>query len=104
LTLGLKENQMAKGYWIVRVSVRDGARYPEYLAAARPAFKKYGAHFLVRGGTVETKEGVSRERNVVVEFPDVATARACYSSQEYQAAKAIRNAIAEADFIIVEGT
>jgi uncharacterized protein (DUF1330 family) len=95
---------MAKGYWIVRVSVRDGARYPEYLAAARPAFEKYGAHFLVRGGTVETKEGGSRERNVVVEFPDVATARACYSSREYQAAKAIRNAIAEADFIIVEGT
>jgi uncharacterized protein (DUF1330 family) len=47
---------------------------------------------------------VSRERNVVVEFPDVAIARAIYSSQEYQAAKAIRNAIAEADFIIVEGT
>lgn len=95
---------MAKGYWVVRVSVRDGARYPEYLAAARPAFEKYGARFLVRGGQVETKEGASRERNVVVEFVNLATARSCYDSHEYQAAKAIRNAVAEADFIIVEGT
>jgi uncharacterized protein (DUF1330 family) len=95
---------MPKGYWIVRVSVRDAARYPEYLAAARPAFEKYAARFLVRGGPFETKEGVSRERNVVVEFPDPTTARACYTSQEYQAAKAIRNEIADTDFIIVEGT
>ena len=28
---------MPKAYWIVRVSVRDEARYPEYLAAAKPA-------------------------------------------------------------------
>lgn|SRR5262249_44263878 len=95
---------MPKGYWIVRVSVHDGARYPEYLASARPAFEKYGARFLVRGGPFEAKEGVSRERNVLVEFPDPATALACYNSHEYQAAKAIRNAIADADFIIVEGT
>jgi uncharacterized protein (DUF1330 family) len=94
---------MAKGYWIVRVSVKDGARYPDYLAAARPAFEKYGARFLVRGGAFETKEGASRERNVVVEFADPATARACYNSREYKAAKSIRNAIADADFIIVEG-
>jgi uncharacterized protein (DUF1330 family) len=94
---------MPKGYWIVRVTVRDSARYPDYLAAARPAFEKYGARFLVRGGPFETKEGISRERNVVVEFADPATARACYDSAEYQAAKAIRNAVADADFIIVEG-
>lgn len=94
---------MPKGYWIVRVAVREAARYPEYLAAARPAFEKYGAHFVVRGGPYEAMEGNARERNVVVEFKDVATARACYMSPEYQAAKAIRTAIADADFIIIEG-
>jgi uncharacterized protein (DUF1330 family) len=94
---------MPKGYWIVRVSMHEPARYPEYVAAARPAFEKYGAHFVVRGGPYEAMEGTARERNVVVEFKDVATARACYNSPEYQAAKAIRVAIAEADFIIIEG-
>jgi uncharacterized protein (DUF1330 family) len=94
---------MSRGYWIVRVSVKNAKRYPEYLAAARPAFEKFGARFLVRGGRFEGMEGSSRERNVVVEFKDYATAVACYQSPEYQGAKAIRNANADADFVIVEG-
>ena len=94
---------MPKGYWIVRAPVKNAERYPEYLAAARPAFEKHGARFLARGGRYEAKEGSSRERNVIVEFADYATAVACYQSPEYQAAKTIRNAHADADFVIVEG-
>jgi uncharacterized protein (DUF1330 family) len=94
---------MPKAYWIVRVSVRDQAHYPEYLAAARPAFEKFGASFLVRGGAYDVMEGQARERNVVVEFRDRATAKACYDSPEYQAARLIRQKYADADFIIVDG-
>jgi len=65
---------MSKGYWIVRVTVNDPDSYPEYLEAAQAAFEKYDARFLVRGGKAETVEGQSRERNVVVEFKDHATA------------------------------
>jgi uncharacterized protein (DUF1330 family) len=32
---------MPKAYWIVRVSVRDPLRYPDYLSAAGPAFQKF---------------------------------------------------------------
>lgn len=94
---------MPKAYWIVRVSVRDQQRYPEYLAAARPAFEKFGANFVVRGGAYEVMEGQARERNVVVEFKDRATANACYDSPEYRAARVIRQKYADADFIIIEG-
>jgi len=94
---------MSKGYWVVRVSVHDRERYPEYLAAAKPAFEKYGANFIVRGGSFDSMEGTSRDRNVVVEFKDLATAKACYQSPEYQAAKVIRQKYADADFIIIEG-
>ncbi|WP_282609509.1 DUF1330 domain-containing protein [Pelagibius sp. Alg239-R121] len=94
---------MPKGYWIVRVSVHNEARYPQYLQAAKAAFDKFGARFLVRGGSFEAMEGEARARNVVVEFKDYATAAACYRSPEYQAAKEIRNANADADFLIVEG-
>ena len=94
---------MPKGYWIVRVSVRDPADYPAYLAAARAAFEKFGARFLVRGGAYECMEGAARERNVVVEFNDMATAFACYRSDEYQRAMKIRQAHADTDFLIVEG-
>ena len=94
---------MPKAYWIVRVSVRDEARYPEYLAAAKPAFEKFGANFIVRGSAYDVKEGNARERNVVVEFRDRSTANACYDSLEYQAAKIIRQKYADADFIIIDG-
>jgi uncharacterized protein (DUF1330 family)/uncharacterized protein YjiS (DUF1127 family) len=96
-------SMMSKAYWIVRVSVRDEARYPDYLAAAKPAFEKFGAKFIVRGGAFEAMEGNARDRNVVVEFADRATATACYRSPEYEAAKAIRQQVAEADFIIIDG-
>ncbi|MDI1340528.1 DUF1330 domain-containing protein [Polaromonas sp.] len=94
---------MTKAYWIVRVSVRNPAEYPAYLTAARPAFEKFGARFLVRGGPFECMEGSARERNVVVEFADMATAQACYQSAEYQQARAIRQQHADTDFIIAEG-
>jgi uncharacterized protein (DUF1330 family) len=94
---------MAKGYWIVRVSIHDRDRYPDYLAAAKPAFEKFGASFIVSGGPFDSMEGTSRDRNVVVEFKDLTTAKACYQSPEYQAAKAIRQKCSEADFIIIEG-
>jgi uncharacterized protein (DUF1330 family) len=94
---------MPMAYWIVRVSVRDADRYPDYLTAARPAFEKFGARFIVRGGAFESMEGSARDRNVVVEFADCTTALACYRSAEYQAAKAVRQKYADADFIIIDG-
>lgn len=94
---------MSKAYWIVRVSVHNAENYRDYIAAAKPAFEKYGARHLVRGGRYEVMEGDARERNVVVEYKDFDTAMACYNSPEYQAARAIRMANAEADLLIVEG-
>jgi uncharacterized protein (DUF1330 family) len=94
---------LPKAYWIVRVAVRDEQGYPEYLAAAAPAFQKFGAKFIVRGGAYQAMEGNARERNVVVEFKDRSTALACYQSPEYQQARTIRQKYADTDFIIVDG-
>ncbi len=94
---------MTKAYWIVRVSVSNPENYPNYLAAAKPAFARYGARFIVRGGHYEVMEGNYCERNVVVEFKDMETAKACYECEEYQQAMLIRKANAETDFIIIEG-
>lgn len=94
---------MPKGYWIVRVSIKNAQNYPDYLAAAVPAFEKYRAKFRVRGGRYIAPEGTARDRNVVVEFEDYQTALACYHASEYETARAIRQANAEADFLIIEG-
>ena len=94
---------MPKGYWIAHVDVRDPERYKDYVATAKPAFEKYGARFLARGGAYEALEGRERGRNVVIEFPSLAAARDCYNSPDYQAAKAIRVTVADAEMVIVEG-
>ncbi|MBZ0162026.1 MAG: DUF1330 domain-containing protein [Notoacmeibacter sp.] len=94
---------MAKGYWIARVDVRDPERYKDYVATAKPAFERHGAKFLARGGAYETMEGPDHARNVVIEFPSRQAAIDCYNSPEYQAAKAIRLTVADAEMVIVEG-
>ena len=68
---------MAKGYWIARVDVHNDEGYKPYAAANPAIFKKFGGRFVVRGGKFEGPEGQSRSRNVVIEFPDYATAMAC---------------------------
>lgn len=94
---------MAKGYWIAHVDVRDPERYKDYVATAKPAFERHGAKFLARGGKWQGMEGKGRGRNVVIEFPSMQAALDCYNSAEYQAAKAIRLTVAEAEMVIVEG-
>ena len=67
---------MAKGYWIAHVEVTDPETYKKYLAANAVAFAKYGARFLVRGGTHVVAKGAAKSRHVVIEFPDYAAALA----------------------------
>ena len=94
---------MAKGYWIVRVDIDDLEQYKKYIAANAEPLCKFGAKFLVRGGSYETLEGGSRTRNAVIEFPDYAAAIGCYKSPEYQAAITLRAPVSTADLIIIEG-
>jgi uncharacterized protein (DUF1330 family) len=94
---------MAKGYWIARIDVRDEEGYKPYVAANAAIFRKFGGRYVVRGGRFECGEGESRSRNVVIEFPDYATALACYLSSEYQHNITLRQPHSTADIIIIEG-
>jgi uncharacterized protein (DUF1330 family) len=94
---------MPKGYWIARVDVRDTERYKDYVSTARPAFERFGANFLARGGNFTELEGTARARNVVIEFPSLQAAVDCYNSPEYQAAAKIRQEAADAEMVVVEG-
>jgi len=94
---------MPKAYWIARVDVRDPEGYKDYVAAAKPAFERFRAKFLARGGTAEAAEGPGRARNVVIEFASLKHARDCYNSPEYQHAKSIRQKYADGEIVLVEG-
>jgi uncharacterized protein (DUF1330 family) len=94
---------MPKGYWIARVTVNTPDDYPNYVETAKPAFQKYGARFLARGGRSEAVEGPGRARNVLIEFDSYEQALACYRSPEYQEAVKIRQRAADGEIVIVEG-
>lgn len=94
---------MPKGYWIGHVTIDDVEAYKMYQQANAAPFAEYGARFLVRGGAQQVREGQARPRSVVLEFPSIEAAYACYESDGYQAAKTIREAVSAGDLVIVEG-
>ncbi len=94
---------MAKGYWIAHVDVKNEEGFRPYAAANGPIFKKFGGRYVVRGGKFEGMEGAARSRNVVIEFPDYATALACYRSPEYQENIKRRLPHGTVDLIVIEG-
>jgi uncharacterized protein (DUF1330 family) len=94
---------MPKAYWIAHVDVHDPEVYKTYVELGRPAFARYNARFLTRGGRTEVLEGHGRARNVVIEFASMQDARDCYNSPEYTPARAYRQKASVGDFILVEG-
>jgi uncharacterized protein (DUF1330 family) len=94
---------MPKGYWIGRVEVKSDEGYKPYAMGNQAIFKKFGGRYVIRAGKFECVEGSARSRNVVIEFPDYATALACYNSPEYQQNMKLRLPHATADIVVVEG-
>ena len=93
----------SKGYWISRVDVHDEAGYRSYVEESTAAFAAHGAVFLARGGPYKVLEGHARARNVLIEFPSVKEAVACYNSDVYRRASKHRHASATGEMVIVEG-
>ena len=89
-------------YWIAHITVHDMQQYQQYMQLAPTAFQKYGAKFLARGGDYVNLEGQAFKRHVLIEFADLATAQACYDSEEYKAAREAREGSADVMISIVE--
>jgi len=90
-------------YWIAHVTVTDPDRYKAYMALAPAVFAAHGGRILARGGESETFEGSAYQRQVVIEFPSLAAARACYASPGYTAAREARDGACIAHISIVDG-
>ena len=91
-------------YVVVEIEVLDAERYETYKRMVPPSLAAYGGRFVVRGGAAETLEGEwSPKRLVIVEFPSLERAKAWWGSPEYAEAKALRQATARTQMIVVEG-
>jgi len=73
--------------------VDDEPTLDRYRALAQSAVAAFGGRYLIRGGTSKAIEGNWAPHSlVVIEFADLETAHAWYTSEAYAPALAIRNA------------
>lgn len=92
-------------YVIVDTKIHDAEGYERYKALARPIAERYGGTYLVRGGEMDVvdEQMWSPTRIVVVEFPDMDSARRFNESDEYAPVKALRHRYADSTLLIVSG-
>jgi len=91
-------------YLIADIHITDPDGYKEYVAGAGATVDQYGGRYLVRGGPTSVLEGdPSPGRFVVLEFPDMASLKAWYDSDEYRPLRDLRQRCATAKIFTVEG-
>ncbi len=90
-------------YIIARIEVTDLEAYGAYAAKTPALAESFGGKFLVKAGAYEQIEGSGPDRHVVIEMPDMATAKAFYNSPEYQKILPIALENSIRDLVIVEG-
>ena len=91
-------------YVIADMTVTNPDVYAEYRRQVLATVTKHGGRFVVRGGAVEVVEGDWRPgRVVVLEFADMAAARAWYHSADYAPLAKLRQSASTGSLIMVEG-
>jgi len=92
-------------YIVVDTKIKDPEAYEEYKALAKPIAEKFGGVYRTRGGAMDVLENDlwTPTRIVIVEFPDMESARRFAESEEYRPVKAIRHAYSDCTLMIVDG-
>lgn len=91
-------------YVVVQITIHDQAVYERYRELAPPSIAAHGGRYLARGGATEAVEGSWQPaRFVILEFPTARHARDWWASPEYAPAKALRQASATTEMLLVEG-
>lgn len=93
-----------KAYVIAQIDITDPETFKAYQQKVPATIDAFGGRYLVRGGTQEMFEGEAHSsRTVIVEFPDTATAKAWYASDDYADPLATRLKSATGTLTLVEG-
>ncbi len=92
-------------FLIVDTKIENPDKYEEYKKLARPIAEKFGGVYLARGGELDVRETDlwTPTRVVIIEFPDMDSARAFFDSAEYAPVKPLRRDNASCTLFIVEG-
>lgn len=80
-----------------------GPAIVEYLERIDATLAPFGGRFRIHGGPVELLEGEFRGDLIVIEFPDMASARQWYASPAYQAILPLRAGHASGAIFLIDG-
>ena len=94
---------MPKGYLVANIRVEDQEKFSAFVGMAGPVIKAHGGKVLARGSNAERHEGDVTGIVMMIEFDSLEVARRFYFSDDYQAAKAVRDACSQADLMLIEG-
>ena len=91
-------------YWIARAKINDPPEYKKYTDRVPDIVAAHGGKVLARGGKYRIMEGPDIfHRFIVIEFPTMEAAIACFESKAYQEAARFRRAGAgNVENVIVE--
>ena len=91
-------------YIYANVEITDPTTYEAYRKEVPGVIAAHGGRYLVRGGAVEVLEGPGvPQRQVILEFPDMAHLKAFYSSADYQRLVALRQTASSGTLFAIEG-
>ncbi|WP_419741350.1 DUF1330 domain-containing protein [Ruegeria sp.] len=92
-------------YFIAQISIQDPDGYQKYLEGFMPIFDRHGGRLLtISSKPVEIVEGNwAGEGIVLMEFPDMAAARAWKDAPDYVELAKIRRKTATVNLVLVEG-
>ena len=91
-------------YVVVDVQRTDLERAARYSEMSGPSVERHGGRFLARGGAMHVLEGGWQpERLVVIEFESAEAAHAWYDSDDYRAARAVREGAGNWQMVVVDG-
>jgi len=94
---------MPKGYLVANIRVNDKEKFQNFSGMAGPVIQKFGGKILARGACADRHEGILTGVVMMIEFESKEVAEKFYFSDEYQAAKAVRDECADTDLMIIEG-
>lgn len=90
-------------YYIAEHIITDPSKFEDYQVKVAPMIANHGGRYLTKGGSHKFPEAPHwrPERVVVIEFPDMNSLNAWYSSADYQPLKTLRReSTSEMDMII----
>lgn len=91
-------------YIYANVEITDPTAYEAYRARVPAVIAAFGGRYLVRGGAAKVLEGpADPQRQVILEFPDMAALEAFYYSAEYQELVGLRQAAATGHLMAIQG-